>query len=277
MLPQLANTYNPTKDYGHSQWLASPKLDGIRCLYYSPDKGLTSRSQKLRYVGFPEIETNCQMLCADNNLSFLDGELYIPGEKFDVISGIVRDHKNYDINAKARVQFRVFAVGSLQAPLMPTGLMYDLMQSALPATGRLNYLPHSYIPNTPAAVQTVAELMKSTGQSDEGIMLRNVLSVYAGGRSNNLLKVKNFVKSNFVMVGFTKGTGKFAKSLGNVLIRGMVDGKIANAKVGTGFSDAERSNIWANQSSYLGENIEVIYLGVTPGGSLRHPIFSQLV
>lgn len=277
MLPQLANSYNPTKIYPVSQWLSSPKLDGVRCLYYSSDKGLTSRSQKLRYVGFEEIEINCQMLCADNNLSFLDGELYIPGEKFDVISGIVRKAKKYDIKAKARVEFRVFALGSIDAPLMPAGLMYDLMRSALPDTGRVSYLPHSYIRNTPAAIQAEAELVRSSDRSDEGIMLRNPESVYAGVRSNDLLKVKNFVKSTFVIVGFTKGTGKYSKSLGNLLIRGMVDGKIVNAKVGTGFSDQERSNIWTNQVSYLGENVEVIYLGATPSGSLRHPIFSQLV
>ena len=277
MLPQLANTYVPTKIYPVKQWLASPKLDGIRCLYYSPEKGLTSRSQKLRYVGFEEIETNCQMICTDNKLSFLDGELYIPGEKFDVISGIVRARKKYDINAKARVEFHIFAVGSIDAPKMPAGLMYDLTKSAIPDTGRVSYLQNSIIPNTPSAVQAEAELVKNSGRSDEGIMLRNPWSVYAGVRSNDLLKVKNFVKDIFVIVGFTKGTGKYSQSLGNLLIRGMVDGKIVNARVGTGFTDLMRSQFWMDQTKYLGKNISVIYLGVTSNGSLRHPVFSDLV
>lgn len=277
MRPQLANSYNPNKVYSNSQWLASPKLDGIRCLYYSADRGLTSRSQKLSYVGFEEIETNCQMLCADNKLSFLDGELFIKNEKFDVISGIVRDRTNYDINAKARVEFHIFAVGSIDAPKMPAGLMYDLMRSAIPNTGRVRYLPHTYIRNTPAAVQAEAELVKSSDRSDEGIMLRNPSSVYEDGRSNNLLKVKNFVKSNFTIVGFTKGIGKYSNSLGNLVIRGMVDGMTINSRVGSGFSDLQRSNIWTNQASHLGKDVEVIYLGATPGGSLRHPTFSQFV
>lgn len=109
-------------------------------------------------------------------------------------------------------------------------------------------------------------------------MLRNPSSVYAGGRSNNLLKVKNFVRSNFTIVGFSRGTGQFANSLGNLLIRGMVDEMVVMGKVGTGFSISERSDIWANQSSYLGRDIEVIYLGITPARrSLRHPIFSRFV
>jgi len=50
-----------------------------------------------------------------------------------------------------------------------------------------------------------------------------------------------------------------------------------SGQVGSGFSDLMRSNIWQNQSTYLGFNIEVIYLGVTPNGKLRHPVFSQLI
>ncbi|MEG3840485.1 hypothetical protein [Microcoleus sp. herbarium14] len=278
MFPQLANTYNPTKNYSTSAWLASPKLDGIRCLYYAPDKGLTSRSQKLRYVGFEEIEQVCESLRISNNLSFLDGELYIPGEKFDVISGIVRDRTNININNKLRVEFRIFALGLTTKPDMTARTMLDLMQLMIPTGGRVNCLPHSVILNTPASIQNVAELVKASGRSDEGIMLRNPSSVYAAGRSNNLLKVKNFVKSTFVIVGFNKGTGQFANSLGNLLVRGMVDGMVVMGRVGTGFSVAERWDIWANQSTFLGRDIEVIYLGITPARkSLRHPIFSQFL
>ena len=277
MLPQLANVYNPTRVYPNPVWLASPKLDGIRCLYYA-DKGLTSRSQKQRYIGFGEIEQICDSLRISNNLSFLDGELYIPGEKFDIISGIVRDSKDYDVAAKARVEFRIFAIGSIANPNMNAGAMLDLMEATLPTSGRVIHLDHSIIGNTPIAIQAETESVKVNGRSDEGIMLRNPSSVYAGGRSNNLLKVKNFVKSNFVIVGFGKGTGKFANSLGNLLVRGLIDGMVVMGKVGTGFSDEERLDIWANQSSYLGRDIEVIYLGITPARrSLRHPIFSRFV
>ena len=276
MLPQLANVYNPTKNYPNSVWLASPKLDGIRCLYYAPDKGLISRSQRLRYVGFEEIEQICEALRITNNLSFLDGELYIPGEKFDIISGIVRDSKDYDVATKARVEFRIFALGSIANPNMDAGAMLDLMEAKLPTSGRVIHLDHSIIGNTPIAIQAKTEQVRIDGRSDEGIMLRNPSSIYAGGRSNNLLKVKNFVKSTFVIVGFGKGTGKFANSLGNLLVRGMVNGVVVMGKVWTGFNDEERLDIWANQSSYLGRDIEVIYLGITPAKkSLRHPIFSR--
>ena len=274
MLPQLANTYNPTKNYPNFQWLASPKLDGVRGLYF-PDRGLISRSQKTRYVGFEPMryapasyEQACKSICDNNNLSFLDGELYIPGEKFDVISGIVRDSKKFDVNQKLRVEYRIFAVGSIANPNMTAATMVNLLNQMQSPNGRVLRIAQKPIDNTPIAIQAEAELVKSSGQSDEGIVLRNPSGVYAGVRSstrasrtNDLLKVKNFVKGMFVVVGFTKGTGKYANSLGNLSIRGIVDGKIINSKVGTGFSDRERIDIWTNQSNYLGKNIEVIYLG----------------
>lgn len=168
MLPQLANVYNPTRVYPNPVWLASPKLDGIRCLYYSPERGLTSRSQRLRYIGFGEIEQICEALRISNGLSFLDGELYIPGEKFDIISGIVRDTKDYDVAAKARVEFRIFALGSLAQP--PQGIanpnmtaesMLDLMEATLPSSGRVLHLDHSIIGNTPIDIQAETEAVRT--------------------------------------------------------------------------------------------------------------------
>ncbi|MEG4535040.1 hypothetical protein [Microcoleus sp. D2_18a_D3] len=44
MLPQLANTYSPAKNYGVAEWFSSPKLDGVRCLYENMTSGLRSRS-----------------------------------------------------------------------------------------------------------------------------------------------------------------------------------------------------------------------------------------
>jgi ATP-dependent DNA ligase len=100
MLLQLANTYNPTKDYGVAEWLSSPKLDGVRCLHQNSTTGLRSRSGKSRYSGLSEIEQICESIRSANNLSFLDGELYIPGEPFDVISGIGRSTKASVASAK---------------------------------------------------------------------------------------------------------------------------------------------------------------------------------
>ncbi|MEG5175596.1 ATP-dependent DNA ligase [Microcoleus sp. B3-D7] len=279
MLLQLANTYSPTKNYGIAEWLSSPKLDGVRCLYENPNNGLRSRSGKTRYSGLTEIEQICESIRLANNLSFIDGELYIPGEPFDRISGIARSTKTTATvqSDKQRIEFRIFAIGFTQYPNILAADEYNQIQQLFPAMGKVSYVPQRLIENNPLVIQAEADSIKASGQSAEGIMLRNPNSVYFPGRSIALLKVKNFVKDRLPVTGFTKGSGKYSASLGNLLVGGTLNERIVNAKVGTGFTDAERSTIWANQANYMGRIVEVIHLGITATGALRHPIFSGFV
>lgn len=279
MLLQLANTYSPTKNYGVAEWLSSPKLDGVRCLYENPTSGLRSRSGLTRYSGLTEIEQICESIRLANNLSFLDGELYIPGEPFDRISGIVRSTKTTAtvVEAKQRMEFRIFAIGFTQYPNIVATDEYSQVQQIFPAMGKVSYVPQKLIENKPLVIQAEADSIKASGQSAEGIMLRNPNSVYFQGRSIALLKVKNFVKDRLPVTGFTKGSGKYSASLGNLLVGGTLNERIVNARVGTGFTDAERSTIWANQVNYMGRIVEVIHLGITATGALRHPVFSAFV
>ena len=274
MLLQLANTYNPTKNYGIAEWLSSPKLDGFRCLYQNSTTGLRSRSGKSRYSGLGEIEQICESIRSTNNLSFLDGELYIPGEQFDVISGIVRTTKASQAEAKLRIGFRIFAIGFNQYPNLLAGDEFNQIQQIFPAAGKVSYVPQKLIENKPLVIQAEADSIKRSGQSDEGIMLRNPNSIYFQGRSTALLKVKNFVKAQLQVTGFTKGAGKYSQSLGNLLVTGDIDGRTINSRVGTGFTDLERSTIFTNQADCMGKTIEIIYLDLTPAGALRHPVFS---
>jgi ATP-dependent DNA ligase len=138
MLLQLANTYSPTKNYGVSQWLSSPKLDGVRCLYENQTNGLRSRSEKTRYSGLTEIEQIGESIRSANNLAFLDGELYIAGEPFDVISGIVRTTKASQAPNKLRVEFKIFAIGFNQYPNMLAGDEYNQIQQIFPAAGKVS-------------------------------------------------------------------------------------------------------------------------------------------
>jgi DNA ligase 1 len=268
---QLANTYSPTKQYGVTTWYSSPKLDGVRCLYTS-EQGLMSRSGKLKYVGLEHIESVCE---AANIDGIIDGELYIPGESFDKVSGIVRDTKGYDVAQKQRVKFNVFASYDPQV-LLSTEEMIEGVKNGLPSNqDAVIAVPYTLIENNPIAIQTQLQHIKESGLSDEGMMLRSPDWAYYLGRSNHLLKLKNFYKSEFTIIGFAKGTGKYSKSLGKLTVQGTVDNRQVKANVGTGFTDAERQETWDNQANYLGINCEVVYMGVTSTGSLRMPVFSN--
>jgi ATP-dependent DNA ligase len=271
---QLANIYYPTKNYGISSWWSSPKLDGVRGLYLPTEQAIFSRTLKSKFVGLDHI-----LDISKQQGYILDGELYIPGEPFDVISGIVRGGKKYDIAKKQRLQFHIFAILSIgTSQWLNTQEMIDTIPRVIPS-GQSIIVPNPYnlIENNPTAIQSQNQFNKDSGLSNEGTILRHPDRAYYEGRSNDLLKVKNFEKSTFICTGFFKGTGKYSGSLGKISVQADILGVPVAARVGTGFTDAERLEIWNNQSNYRGRQLEVIHLGLTKANSVRHPVFSRFI
>ena len=103
---QLANTYNPSKNYGVDFWYASPKFDGVRAIFIAGD-GLVSRTHK-RLQGFGNIVKTLGEICRTNGLSFIDGELIIAGETFQSAQGVILASEHPE---KSKAEFHVFAVG----------------------------------------------------------------------------------------------------------------------------------------------------------------------
>ena len=271
---QLANNYYPTKTYGVSSWWSSPKLDGVRGLYLPTEQAIFSRTLKSKFVGLDHILNLCKQ-----QGYILDGELYIPGEPFDIISGIVRGGAKYDLTKKQRLQFHIFAILSIGTrQWLSTQQMIDTIPDCLPPNQSIIVAnPYNLIENNPTAIQSQNQFNKEFGLSLEGTMLRHPDIAYFEGRNNDLLKVKNFEKSTFICTGFFKGTGKYSQSLGKISVQADILGVPILAKVGTGFTDAERLEIWNNQSNYLGRQLEVIHLGFTKTPSIRHPVFSKFI
>ena len=271
---QLANNYYPTKNYGVSSWWSSPKLDGVRGIYLPTEQAIFSRTLKSKFVGLDHILDICKQ-----QGYILDGELYIPGEPFDVISGIVRGGKKYDIAKKQRLQFHIFAILSIETrEWLSTQEMIDTIPGVIPSDQSIVVgNPYTLIENTPTSIQAQNQFNKDSGLSNEGTILRHPDIAYSEGRSNDLLKVKNFEKSTFICTGFFKGTGKYSGSLGKISVQADILGVPVAARVGTGFSDAERLEIWNNQSNYRGRQLEVIHLGLTKANSVRHPVFSRFI
>ncbi|MCF3609021.1 hypothetical protein L2E81_21540 [Planktothrix agardhii 1033] len=229
---------------------------------------------KSKFVGLDHILDIC-----NQQGYILDGELYIPGEPFDVISGIVRGGKSYDLSKKQRLQFHIFAILSIGTrQWLNTQEMIDTIPLVLPPSQSIIVPnPYNLIENNPTSIQAQNQFNKDNGLSNEGTILRHPDRAYYEGRSNDLLKVKNFEKSTFICTGFFKGTGKYSGSLGKISVQADILGVPVAARVGTGFSDAERLDIWNNQSNYRGRQLEVIHLGLTKTHSIRHPVFSRFI
>lgn len=116
-----------------------------------------------------------------------------------------------------------------------------------------------------------------TAEGEEGVMINICDAPYEFKRTNNLLKVKKMDTLDLEIVGVEAGEGRLANTLGAIHVR-YKDGNIV--KVGSGFSDWMRDEIWHNQVYYIGKICTVRYFEETKndkgGVGLRFPIFEDI-
>lgn len=119
-------------------------------------------------------------------------------------------------------------------------------------------------------------LDEAIANEQEGIMINLTLAPYEFKRTNYLLKVKKMSTLDLEIVGFEEGTGRLVGTLGAILVR-YKNGNIV--KVGSGFSDRLRTEIWSNRDEWLGNICEIQYFEETTnadgGESLRFPVFKD--
>lgn len=117
----------------------------------------------------------------------------------------------------------------------------------------------------------------------EGLILKDFNAVYVWKRSMTWCKVKNFYDADCKIVGFYLGKkGKrLENTLGGIKVWGRIEnGTIVETDVGSGFSDAQRNEIWNNQDKWIGASVVIKYQEVTKSkskevSSLRFPTFEH--
>lgn len=186
---QLANTYNPAKNYKVAQWYATPKFDGVRAVYI-PDKGFFTRNDK-PINGLDHMAAILQEFCKCRGLSFIDGELIVKNCSFQIAQSVILAAEH---EIKSSIEFHVFAVG---------GKFKDTsaMLNELPDFPEANIfrIESEIVTNTFEVIETACEKFTSMGY--EGIVLRDPDVPYFEGRSNHLLKFKFFKEADLLIVG----------------------------------------------------------------------------
>lgn len=207
---QLANTYDPAKNYGVSHWYASPKLDGVRAVFI-PEQGLLTRNNKT-LNGFNHICQGLDKICRERALTFIDGELVIKGRSFQASQGVIMAAEHPD---KSLAEFHVFAVGGDFANTA-------LMLRAIPEDRQHNIfrVESEIIPNTFKAIEDACD--KFTAMGFEGVMLRNPDRAYFNGRNDDLLKYKFFNEADLEIIEVHEKSVTVQGEIGGVAVRSKV-------------------------------------------------------
>jgi len=276
--PMLACEFNPSK--ATYPYLATPKIDGIRCVIRG-GKALSRSLKPIRNEYISELLSHLP--------DGLDGEL-TSGENFQSSSSSIMS-----INGEPSFTYWVFDF--VDNPSEP----YSSRINKLMEWNHSRILPRYITVLVPQLILNELDLENymtlALGQGHEGVILRSLTSPYKFGRStpkeNYLLKVKLFTDSEAIITGFQekltntnpqeknnlgysersshKENLVAAGTLGSILVKDKVSG--VSFKIGSGFDDELRRQIWDNQSKYVGSMVKYKYMPHGEKDKPRHPIF----
>ena len=135
-------------------------------------------------------------------------------------------------------------------------------------------LPILYIGSDTSKVLEFLE--EAIANKEEGVMINICDALYEFSRTWNLMKVKKMNTLDLQIVDFEEGSGRLSGTLGAIHVR-YKNGNIV--KVGSGFSDELRKQIWNHDVMIVGKIVEIQYFEETTnadgGISLRFPVFKD--
>ena len=198
------------------EWYASRKIDGIRCSFYYKDGVIKTASK-----GGGDYNTACQHFINNKKLiSFfenypdyiLDGELYKHGKSLQQISGAARLEKNaYDCD------WLEYYIYDVMIPNMPFKDRLEILEEIKEELG-LEFNPERIWKEGELQMQMVPQVKvsgwlniknlhdKYVSEGWEGVVIRDPSKNYKfGGRGNEMIKVKMYQDSEFLVTGISEG------------------------------------------------------------------------
>jgi DNA ligase-1 len=268
LLPMLAHPFTKRKHNITYPAIVQRKFDGVRCLaVLNSDKTVTLMSRKGKE--FPHLEhIKNDVLAQNKNQSLvLDGELYSDTLTFQELVGLVKRVTLKPGNDKQMLEISLRVYDCVNT--RKTDNFQDRYLDIMGITHGAKYL--SLVENITVDNETqIHEAQrKFVEEGYEGAMVRNLLGTYAiGKRSANLQKVKTFLDGEYLIVGFTQGTGG---ETGCIIWE-------CHTPAGQPFrvrprgTQEDRKVLFQNGSDYIGKKLTVRYQELTDDGVPRFPV-----
>lgn len=286
---QLAEKYfeNPQKIEGR-EFTITTKIDGCRIIAIKENNQVSfyTRAGQV-YEGLVDLEQEMleklpDNICLDGELTLLDatgktsGEAYKETIKLSRKDGIKHQLKMLVFDCMAANEFRT------QATTKPYAARRAQLDILFRDSSKFTYfevLPVLYTGSDTSKIQEYLDAALADKQ--EGIMLNLNDAPYRFKRSWDIQKVKLMHTLDLEVAGYEEGEGRLSGTLGALVVRYKNGNKV---KVGSGFSDEQRSDIWRRRDiDIIGAVIECSYFeecqkttGLKdgePAESLRFPVF----
>jgi len=247
--------------------LIQPKLDGERCraLIDGQSVSLLSSSEEL-IVSVPHINDELRRYFSSHRME-LDGELYTHGRPLQEIHSIVSRKRSLHEEADS-IQYWIFDVVTSE-PQVQRIRRVEL----LPTTDILKPVVSHFV-HSPEEVMKYYE--HYLGQDYEGFILRHPLSTYVRKRSTLMMKFKPWQSDIYTIIGVQEEVSKDGvpkDSLGALILDSDIEGQ--TFKVGSGFTQEERQQLWKIRETLPGCLCKVNYQRLTNAKIPAHTYFSH--
>lgn len=280
--------------------LAQPKLDGQRVtyIYNRADDSIEclSRNGKPIYTNNAKIDNSVQILIdelktihenttalSDYTHINIDGE--IVSKTFDDLMSTNRRANGSRSNSNT---FKVWtywiqrdtALGTC-GELTRYSVLKDIVDKV---SNYIEFESCELVENTYIAEkdpeklkQVLVTLMYSkVKEGYEGIVIKNALAPISLERGWNWVKMKPVFDADLTVVDLYEGEDSAVGTLGGLVLEGLIDGVQVQCKVGSGFTDDVRSQLWNNPNEVIGKTVEIQYQEKTKDNSLRFPVFIKI-
>lgn len=268
----------PVND-GTEFWLTQ-KLNGVRATFYNGK--LIARSGT-PYEGIDHIineveNSSMSDYVLDGELTLKDKGLLTDNEAFRMATGILNSD---DVN-KTAICYTVFDIipksdfdsDTPSVPYKARREMLNAFAEGVKPDGCLRILPVLYCGTDQSKINELLERM--IAEDKEGLML-NTDVPYKRTRHKGILKIKRFYTMDLKIIGCEEGTGRLEGVLGAFIL----EYKDNIVKVGSGFTDEQRTEFWNSREDIIGNICEVKYKEIssdknTGFESLQFPVFVRL-
>jgi DNA ligase-1 len=220
VFPMLAHTYEPLSSKNKKNDIVfpcyvQPKLDGLRCICYMAPNGSSNDSKVVAQSRTGAYFESVEHICAElrpillqNPGLILDGELYTADMPFEELAGLIKRKKTSEADM-ARVQLVKYHIYDV----VVDGDYSERHDRIIGIKGSHSHShAHLEVVHT-QLIHNVNEFKQAFGEyvaaGYEGIMLRNAHGLYRQNyRSHDLQKYKEFVESEYPIVGFKEADGR---------------------------------------------------------------------
>jgi len=261
--PMLAKTYGSAPSCLYTPGMfVQPKLNGIRMMYCN---GVCwSRDLEVWRAG--HLQHIRDSLSAVGDI-ILDGELYLHGLPLQQINSQVAVNRTTPHKDEAAIEYHVFDYVSRE----PLHQRLANLSHFLPVSKSVKLVP-SYMTRSPEEADHIYQSMLSARY--EGMMYRHPTMPYAivgeHPRKDNrvawLLKRKEWLDLDAIIVGVAEGKGKHANTLSTLRVKW----RDKVFEISSGLTDIERAELWQYGRLLIGCAVKIEYRELTGNGTPFH-------